>query len=161
MPDRDGVEETMRRLLLCARILEVTTVVTEQVPAVLGPTVDPLRGAVAPGSTVLEKTSFSCWGATGFQEAVIGAEALVVMGMETHVCVLQTVCQALLGGRRVMVPADAVCSQREKDRDAALALMAEYGADVVPYETLVFDWLQDSRHERFRSVSRAVRGLEP
>jgi nicotinamidase-related amidase len=92
---------------------------------------------------------------------VIGAEALVVMGMETHVCVLQTVCQALLGGRRVMVPADAVCSQREKDRDAALALMAEYGADVVPYETLVFDWLQDSRHERFRSVSRAVRGLEP
>jgi nicotinamidase-related amidase len=79
---------------------------------------------------------------------------LVVCGMETHVCVLQTVMELLAGGRQVFVVEEAVGSRRESDKALALARMREAGASIVSREMVAFEWLRKADSDLFREISR-------
>ena len=70
---------------------------------------------------------------------------------------LQTVAELLESERRVVVVADAVGSRDPADRDAALARMRGHGAEVVTSEMVLFEWLRDSMHPRFREVQKLLR----
>ncbi len=155
---QDFANSTGRRLVqmvAAAELLGVNTIVTEQYPKGLGHTIPSLRDVLSPVTPVLAKQSFSCWGSELFVNAVqiIRPRTLVLVGMETHVCVQQTALQALNHGYRVVVPADAVCSRCDYDRAISLALMRDSGITVTTVEALVFDWLQDARHPKFKEVS--------
>jgi len=149
----------MAKAVRIAGILKIETVVTEQYPQGLGTTVPELRDALEPGMPVFEKTAFSCWGCGAFAAAVDAhrPQALVLLGMETHVCVQQTALAALARGYGVFLLADAVCSRRDADRDTALALLRDQGAIVTTVEALAFAWLQTAAHPKFREVSRVVK----
>ena len=153
----DGETMVARAVRLCeaARLLDVPVVATEQYPEGLGPTVAPL--AAHPRAT-LAKTAFSATDAPGFAELVPpDAAEVVVAGCEAHVCVLQTVAGLLAQGRRAVVVSDAVGSRDPASATAALDRVARQGAEVVTSEMVLFEWLRDASHPRFREVQKLLR----
>lgn len=143
------------RLAQAAALLDVPVCATEQNPAGLGPTVDPLA---AYPQLVLPKTSFGAVGEPGFATLLPpGTEEIVVAGCEAHVCVLQTVLGLLAARHRVLLVADAVGSRVPANRDAAIDRARRHGAEVVTTEMVLFEWLRDSTHPRFREVQRLIR----
>lgn len=159
MPEFETRLAVMANALETARVLEVDTIVTEQYPKGLGPTHPELLERLAAGSPVVSKTAFSCWGEPEFAVTVTACrpKALVLLGMETHVCVQQTALSALKRGYEVLLLADGVCSRCPRDRETAIELLRARGATVTTFEALAFDWLEDSTHPRFREVSRIVK----
>jgi nicotinamidase-related amidase len=78
----------------------------------------------------------------------------VLIGVETHVCLLQTALELILEGRNVYVVADAVGSRHAADRDCALARMRQEGVRIVSREMVVFEWLGEAGTPLFRALSR-------
>ncbi len=141
------------KLIRFAHELDLPVLVTEQYPQGLGPTTDALArelGEVAP----LEKTSFGCFGDDGFVAALMatGCKHLLVTGIETHVCVMQTVLAALEEGYEVFVARDAVGSRQAGDHEAGLARMAKAGAELVTTEMAMFEILRDAATAQFKRI---------
>ena len=153
--DNETVVARAVRLAEAARLLDVPVYATEQNPAGLGPTVAPLA---AYPQAVLSKTTFSAAQDPGFPALLpAGAGEIVVAGCEAHVCVLQTVLGLLGSGRRVLVAADAIGSRDPADRAAAIARARQHGAEIVTSEMVLFEWLRDSRHPKFREVQKLLK----
>jgi nicotinamidase-related amidase len=142
------------RLVKAFRALDLPTLVTEQYPKGLGSTVPELREALAPGLPIPDKTTFSSFGCAGLPEALraTGARCVLVCGIETHVCVNQSVHDLLAAGYGVHVAADAVESRRAADREAGLRKMERSGAVLTTCEMAAFELLRDARHPRFKEV---------
>lgn len=141
MEDPEAVLASGRILLAAAGELGLPVTVSEQYPAGLGPTVPEL--APPPGTEVLAKTEFSCLSNPAIAARLAGLDRpqLVVLGIEAHVCVLQTVVQAVAEGFAPCVVADGVSSRRRENRDLALSRMRAAGATVISTEMAVFEWL--------------------
>jgi len=153
----DGETVVARAVLLAeaARLLDVPVRATEQYPAGLGPTVPPLA---AYPQAVLAKTTFSAVADPGFSALLpAGVSEIVVAGCEAHVCVLQTVLGLLGGGRRVLLVADAVGSRDPADRAAALERARKHGVEIVTSEMVLFEWLRDAQHPKFREVQKLLK----
>jgi nicotinamidase-related amidase len=155
MPEgvRDGVLRNVENLLFVCRELEVPIVVTEQYPKGLGATVPSLRD---PRETPFEKTAFSAMREPGFAPRVVRPQVLVV-GMETHVCVALTVQDLRIHAFEVGVVGDGCLSRREEDRACGLELCRQAGAAVLPVETALFALLERAGSPLFKEVSRRIR----
>jgi nicotinamidase-related amidase len=159
MPESDlrRTIANVNRLIDTARLLEVPIILTEQYAKGLGPTVAQVRAHLPEDLPATEKTSFSCCSAAGFERELIRDEnrkQLVLVGMESHVCVLQTAAGLQHWGYQVFVVGDAVCSRDPENRRLALARMAQAGIQVLATESVAFEWLGDASHAQFRAVSR-------
>ena len=153
--DNEAVVARAVRLAEAAQLLDVPVFATEQNPAGLGPTVGPLA---AYPQAVLPKTTFSAVGDPGFAALLpAGASEIVVAGCEAHVCVLQTVLDLLGSRHRVLVAADAIGSRDPADRVAAIARARQHGAEIVTSEMVLFEWLRDSQHPKFREVQKLLK----
>ena len=153
--DQEIVVARAVRLAEAARLLDVPICATEQNPAGLGPTVPPLA---AYPQKVMSKTAFSAAADAAFSSLLpAGAGEIVVAGCEAHVCVLQTVLGLLGAGHRVLVAADATGSRDPADRAAAIDRARQHGAEVVTSEMVLFEWLRDSQHPRFREVQKLLK----
>ena len=141
-------------LIRVARKLEIPVLACEQYPKGLGPT-HPAVAAELPAGCIAGKQHFSAVaGACHGLDQVGGLGQYVVCGMETHVCVLQTVIELLAAGKQVFVVDEAVGSRRDSDKALALARMRDAGASIVSREMVAFEWLRRADSEVFREVSR-------
>ena len=160
MPEESRLEVFRNAAILAeaARLLKIPRLVTEQYPKGLGPT-DPALAPQLGGVERIEKTAFSCCGAAGFTDRwkALNRRQVVICGMEAHVCVLQTAVELAEAGYEVFVAEDAVCSRRESNRRNAMERLRQAGVTVTNTESVVFEWLRDSRHEQFKAISRLVR----
>jgi len=153
--DGDAVIARAVRLAEAARLLDVPVRATEQYPAGLGPTVAPLA---AYPTAVLAKTSFSATNDPGFPALVPeGAGDIILAGVEAHVCVLQTALGLLESGHRVVLAADATGSRDSADKAVAIERTRQHGAEIVTSEMVLFEWLCDAKHPRFREVQKLLR----
>ncbi|MCX7155471.1 MAG: isochorismatase family protein [Rhodocyclales bacterium] len=142
-------------LIRVARRLEVPVLACEQYPQGLGPT-HPAVAAELPAGCIASKVHFSAVaGACHGLDLQGGPVQYVVCGMETHVCVLQTVIELLATGKQVFVVDEAVGSRRDADKALALQRMRDAGASIVSREMVAFEWLRRADSEVFREVSRA------
>jgi nicotinamidase-related amidase len=150
----------IRTLVQGAALLDVPVVVTEQYPQGLGPTVAELA-EVLDGAETLEKRSFSAAAAPGFDDLMrrLGRHQLVLVGLETHVCVHQTATDLLRGGRSVHAAVDAIESRDPAARAAALVRLAADGVHTTTVETALFELLRTADHERFRDVQALIKEL--
>lgn len=157
--DRERVIRNTGVLLQAADLLSVATVVSEQYPRGLGPTAGVVAERVPAGSPVVEKTCFACSANEGFGTALKGNDRpqVILTGMETHVCVLQTAMELLRGGYQVFVVEDAVCSRSEANHRNALERMRAAGVVVTNTESVLFEWLRDARHEHFKAISALIK----
>lgn len=144
------------RLLRAAAMLDVPVLVTEHNAAGLGPTVAELR-TLAIGRTA-HKMTFDACRTLGFLDRLDGRPDIVVVGCETHVCVLQTVLGLIEAGRRVYLVRDAVGSRRAESKETAIRRMARHGAETVTTEMVLFEWLGSAEHPCFRDVLGLIRG---
>jgi nicotinamidase-related amidase len=153
--DGDAMVARAVRLAEAAQLLDVPVRATEQYPAGLGATVAPL--AAYPQET-LAKTKFSAAGDPGFAALLpAGTREVVIAGCEAHVCVLQTALDLVGAGYRAVVAADAVGSRDPADREAGIARARQLGVEIVTSEMVIFEWLRDARHPRFRDVQKLLK----
>lgn len=149
-----------RRLIDGARALGVEVVGTEQYPQGLGPTVAPLaeRLGELPG-----KLTFSAGGRGEIFERLRdrGIGAILVCGIEAHVCVQQTVLDLLSDGWRVYVAVDAVGSRFEIDYRVALRRMESAGATLTTTEAALFEWCERAGTPEFKKISQLARETGP
>jgi nicotinamidase-related amidase len=145
-----------RRLIEGAGILGLTVAATEQYPQGLGPTVAELAERLPARAA---KVTFSCAGCPQIFEdfRARGIHKLLVCGVETHVCVQQTVLDLLADGWRVFVAVDAVGSRLEIDGRTALGRMDSAGATLTTTEAALFEWCQTAGTPEFKQISRLVR----
>ncbi len=156
-PAIDGGGEAIanaQRLVRGAELLDAPTLYTEQYPKGLGHMVPELT---PPPERLIEKTTFDSTRAPGFLERLPADHTLVVTGCEAHICVLQTVLGLIDAGRRVYVVADAVGSRKAQSKRVALRRMAQAGATIVTTEMVLFEWVGDARHPRFKEISALVK----
>jgi len=142
------------RLAAAAGLLGVRSVLTEQYPQGLGQTPSDLAGMLP---TALPKMSFSCCGCDAFRDALpADAEAALLCGLETHVCVQQTALDLLALGLTVFIAADAVASRHVVDHDVALRRMEASGAILTTTEAALFEWCRSAEHPRFQELRKLV-----
>lgn len=141
-----------------AKLLGIPLSITEQYPKGLGDTVTALQPYCADRPA---KKRFSCVECLGWPSAAEAADdrfQIVVAGMETHVCILQTVLDLLSAGYQVYVVVDAVASQRLIDQQIAVERMANSGAILVTAEGVVFEWAETAEAAEFKQLSALVKG---
>ncbi len=151
----------IRRLLDAAKVIGVRTYATEQYPEKLGPTVSPIaeRLEAKPAS----KQAFSCGEcAEIFSEwREVGIQRVLVCGIETHVCVQQTVLDLLAAGYQVIVAVDAVTSRYPADYEVALRRMEASGAVLTTTESAFFEWCIRAGTEEFKKISALAKESPP
>jgi len=153
MCDREALFANIKRLAGSARAVGVPVWVTEQLPDKLGATRPELSEALE-GFPVMVKSSFSCCGAPAWRESLVSSKKrqLILCGIEAHICVAQTALELLEQGFEVYLVADAVASRSVDNKRLAIERMRQHGADVVPTESVLFEWLRDAQHPAFRTV---------
>jgi nicotinamidase-related amidase len=157
LPHIDGWQRVLENALWLTKLaqrLAVPVMASEQYPKGIGPTHAELA-ALLPAGAIGEKLHFSC-AAAQCLPGLPGSDRrqLVVCGIESHVCVLQTVLDLRWQGREVFVVAEAVGSRRPSDRELALARMRAHGVEIVSREMLAFEWLRQAGSEEFREISK-------
>ncbi len=156
-------EESLLRanqnLLRAAVRLALPVIVTEQYPKGLGRTWSELVQHLSPTAMHFEKTTFSCLGAAGLPEHLkaLGRRQIVVGGIETHVCVSQTVHDLLATGYMACVVRDAVSSRHALDDEVGFQKMLGSGAVPTTVEQVLLEWLRDSRASEFKEIQQLIR----
>jgi nicotinamidase-related amidase len=155
MTDAERVVARCRRLAEAARLLGVRAVLTEQYPQGLGATPAELAAALPPAAS---KLTFSCSGCHAFDAAVAsGVSAVVLAGLETHVCVTQTALELAAAGVTVFVAVDAIASRNDLDHATALRRLEAAGVILTTSEAVLFEWCRTAEHPQFQAIRRLVR----
>jgi nicotinamidase-related amidase len=151
--NREEVTAAISRLLRFASIFRLPVILTEHYPQGLGYTVDEIK-ADLPSYDPVVKRVFSCFGVPEFSDAVRGTDRrrLLVCGIETHICVCQTVLDALHLGYQVQVIADATGTRKPLDHAVALERMRRAGATVTTSEALIYEVTRRAAGEEFKRV---------
>lgn len=152
------VVENTQKLIRGAKIFGLPIYYTEQYPKGLGETIRDIKAELE-DNTAVQKMTFSCSGAENlfqiFQEKNI--TQIVVCGIESHVCVQQTVLDLLHLGVQVNVPADAVSSRKKLDYNTALDRMRTHGAEITTTESILFELLEVCGTPEFKAISKLVK----
>lgn len=144
-------------LLDAAAELGMPALATEQYVKGLGETVPSLKDKLC--SPALEKMTFSCCGGEGFLETLAKNDRrqVILTGMETHVCVLQTALELLSNGYVVHLVCDAVMSRKKENWKIALKTLTAAGVVLTSTEAVLFQLLKVAGTEEFKKLSKLVR----
>jgi nicotinamidase-related amidase len=152
--EKERLVHNSQLLIRLAGILSLPVVVTTQYSKGLGPTV-PAILSLLPNITPVDKLEFGCFGNGEFCSAIsvlAGRNTLLVCGMETHICVMQTALGALNQGLNVHVAADAVGSRTELNWKLGLERMREAGAVISSTEMMIYELLGKSGSPAFKEM---------
>jgi isochorismate hydrolase len=171
MFERVTLERNLPILLRGLELLCIPLLVTQQYTKGLGPTIPLIQDALGwnrdgrpnnRSSSVetpyIEKIAFSCWGEPKFREAfsALERERVLLAGIETHICVLQTAIDLKNAGYTPVVIEDCTSSRRENDRRVALQRLQAEGIMISSYESILFELMREAGTDTFRAISRLV-----
>jgi nicotinamidase-related amidase len=156
--EHEKLLQTVPMLIRGMKILEVPVIITEQYTKGLGLTILPVSEA-AGDAVRIEKSSFSCCGEPRFnlELATSGKENVIIAGIESHVCVLQTVVDLRRQGYNPVVVEDCISSRKPNDKLISVRRMQQEGAVITTYESILFELLRNSGGEAFKAISRLVK----
>lgn len=164
MPVIDGQEAIARnieRLVRGCKVLDVPAMLTEQYVKGLGATIEPIKRAFeeTSGYEPIEKSSFSGFGCAEFVTALrlLQKKQVIVAGIETHVCVYQTVMDLMANGYQVHLAADAAGSRNASNKEIALRRLAAEGAKLSSTEMVLFEMLGEAGTDEFRAMVKLVK----
>jgi len=152
--DKDNIQANLVKLIDFCRRLDIPLIVTEQYPKGLGTTIPEMQEALGPEYRPYAKTVFSCFGSEEFVDALeeSGADTMILVGIETHICVMQTALTALSSeSYDVVVLADCVGTRSEQNHQLGLKRMRDEGAVISSMEMFFYEMLQEAKtedHER-------------
>ena len=153
------VMKAMQKALQGFKILQLPIVVSEQYPQGLGETIGGLKAYLEAEQKFWTKSSFSCMEEPELRQYILSLpiQQWVLMGIEAHVCVLQTVRDLLSADKQVVVLNDAVSSRSIYDFSTAIAEMRDCGARISSIETILFELLKNSKAPEFKQISQLVK----
>lgn len=160
LPEHRRIVWNIRRLLDGAKLFGLPMLATEQYPKGLGGTTADLAERLGP---IAAKTTFSCAACDAIAAELerLPVRNWLVVGIEAHVCVLQTVMDLLSAGFRVFLAVDAVGSRHEVDCRVALQRMESAGATLTTVESALFEWCVDSTAPQFKQLSQLIKEKPP
>ena len=175
MFERGALERNLPILLRGLEILDIPLLVTQQYTKGLGPTIPLIRDTLgwnreeepeadrvdadrSAATPYIEKISFSCWGEPTFRQALseLEREQVLLFGIETHICVLQTAIDLKQAGYTPVVIQDCISSRRENDKRIALQRLHTEGILISTCESILFELMGRAGTDTFRAVSRLV-----
>lgn len=153
MLEKNTVALNSVKLLKTAAILNIDTVLTEQYPKGLGETISEIKNIK--DFKTIEKTTFSALQTPEFKHEI--KENVLIFGIETHICVYQTVIDLLERGHNVYVVKDCCASRSKLNYKTSLELMKQKGAFITTLEIVLFDFLKSSKHPNFKEVQALIK----
>jgi isochorismate hydrolase len=158
--ERETILKPMCQAIEVAGHLGLDILVTEQYVKGLGPTLPEVESALAgfKAYNPIEKVAFSCFGEPAFERAVelADVETLVIIGIEAHVCVMQTALDALDRDMDVFLIAEATGSRNRKHKKEAIRRVRDAGAIVGSVEMFAFEVMRTAKHPAFRAVQKSI-----
>lgn len=153
--EHEKIKENCSWLLRAAKKLSIPTLVSEQYPKGIGHTIPELKQLVI-GDPTAEKLHFSCAEDQSCLTLINNTkrEQIVVIGIEAHVCVMQTAIGLQEQNKQVFVVADCIGSRNPNDKQLAIDRMRHNGIEIVSKEMVLFEWLHQSGTDLFREVSK-------
>ena len=156
-----NAEKLLSNILImvkAAKILNIPIIWCQQNPQALGETVGEIAEQLA-DKRPINKMSFSCAGEAEFVKAIeaINPSEVLLVGIESHVCICQTAIDLMRMGIGVSVIADAVSSRTAENREMAIERMKSKGAEITTTEMLLFELLRTAEHSDFRQIAKLVK----
>jgi nicotinamidase-related amidase len=158
MKVRDDVVKNCLHLIELSKMLNIPVVVTEQYPKGLGQTVPEIKEQL-PSYQPIEKLTFNCCEEPNFLNEIkkLDKKSLILTGMETHICVLQTCIGLLKEGFDVHLVRDAVCSRAKENWKTGIEFIRNAGAVITCTETVLFQLLKVAGTEEFKVISKRIK----
>jgi len=158
MYEKEKFYQNVVRMINGAQALDLPIFWNEQLPDKLGPTIPEIKDAL-PGMAPLVKSTFSCCGNVDFQARLkeSGRRQVLLVGMETHVCVYQTALDLLADGFEVHLVADAVSSRFRENKEIGLSAIKDAGGRITSVEMALFELLRVAEGDHFKQVIRIVK----
>ncbi|MBD3224287.1 MAG: isochorismatase family protein [Caldithrix sp.] len=156
--EHKNLEHNLLRFIKGLNVLEVPLLITQQYTKGIGQTIPSLANAIDPFSPI-EKMSFSCCGAKPFMDKLteLDPNFILLFGIETHVCVLQTALQLLDDGYQPVIAEDCVSSRKANDKFIAIERMRQAGCVITTYESVLFELTQVAGTETFKNISKIIK----
>lgn len=157
IPQGDSIVRSARLLVQAASLMDIPVHTSEQYPQGLGSTTSELLPVLPQAAQ--HKTTFSCRQTLQslLEESSDQRGQLVIVGIEAHVCVLQTALDMLGLGWDCYLVVDAVGSRNALDREIALSRMEANGVTLTTTESVLFEWCEDSQSPHFKQISQWVK----
>ncbi len=156
--NKEELEKNLITLVKGLKLHEVPLIINEQYKKGIGETIASLRELIY-DYPHFEKTTFSCCGNEDGLAAIkaTGKKFVILAGIETHVCVLQTALDLLEEGLQPVLVTDCVNSRKESDKDMAIQRLIQAGVIPTTYESLLFELTVNAKHPKFKEVSKLVK----
>jgi nicotinamidase-related amidase len=155
----EQVEKNILKLIEGIRVFKLPIVTTEQYSKGLGSTIPSIQEALKEDYQPIEKTAFSCCRSHDVMKFLtdFNKTEVILFGIESHVCVLQTALDLLeIGGIPIIVE-DCVASRNPNDKAVAIERLRQSGALITTYESLLFEICEVSGTEEFKAISKIVK----
>ncbi|MGF1729403.1 hydrolase [Photobacterium kasasachensis] len=158
MDQKDALFSNLETIVRGAKILELPIVWVEQIPDKLGPTIPQIADQLHDHQPIA-KNSFSCYKSSAFVEALAETHCqnVIVVGIEAHICVYQTVLEMLSAGFHVEVITDAVSSRDPQNKHVALNKLQHAGAELSCTEMVLFELQEVAEGERFKQILSIIK----
>lgn len=144
------------KVVKAARRLQLPILVTEQYKKGLGDTLPVISRELPDGFTAIDKLSFSCCNCDSFNTALAqwpAAKHAILLGMETHICVMQTALDLRDRGYAVSVIEDCCVSRYDEDHKSAVLQLRASGIGVITFESLLYAWIKQAATPEFKDIS--------
>jgi nicotinamidase-related amidase len=156
LPIIDRNQEVINHSLLMIKglkNLQIPIIVTQQNSKSLGPTISEIS-AIIGNYSYIDKMSFSCYNEPDFVKVLnrFGKKNIIILGVEAHVCILQTVLDLLYNNYNPVVVEDCIGSSRENDKRVSLWRMRDVGAIITTYESILLELCREAGTNEFRSL---------
>lgn len=157
--EHGDLEKNLNTLIKGIKELDIPIIVTEQYTKGLGFTIHSLKDSLGESYKPNEKMAFSCCGDEAFisELRMTGKKNVLLTGIETHVCVLQTAVDLRERGFNVGIVADCVSSRNYSDKEYALERMKQEGVFITSKESILFELLKVSGTDTFKAISKLVK----
>lgn len=157
--DNEKILDNTLKLISGLQALEVPLTITEQYTKGLGKTLEPIVKQMENSYQPIEKIDFSCYGSTDFADLIKSHNKrnIIVFGVETHVCVLQTTLDLLEAGYNPIIVEDCVSSRKLNDKNIAIERMRQEGAIISSLESILFELCRKAGSDTFKIISKLVK----
>ena len=154
--NKDSITKNIKKILNAYQILDENIFVSEQNPLKLGKTIPELLPKE--GFKKIEKMEFSLANIQEFLKELENKKItnLIVCGIETHICIQQTVLDCLLKGFEVIIIADAMSSRNRVDHEIALRRMIQMGAILTTTESMIFELCKTADRKEFKEIRNII-----
>jgi nicotinamidase-related amidase len=159
IPDRERLLQRTAFAAEAGALLGCSLAVTEQLPEKLGSTTEALASLLPKNTPIFEKSTFSAMEAEGLNRWIESNQIdhLLIIGIETSICVYQTAVQALGEDIGVTLLSDCISERRSEDREPILQQLLSMDAHVLPAETIFYSLIGSAAHPDFKAFTELVK----